>query len=177
MSRPLTTDLTTIQAAAATSQGEYQAFQMFINLDVELADRRLNTMVQETTDEVWQHIDCRTCANCCRMLHPTFSRTEVQRIAAYLGTTLEELRHRYLTPDAARGKYITQELPCPFLDGNLCSIYEVRPAVCSQYPHLARNFRSRLWQALENAAVCPIVYNVLERLKQRPGFGQRCGRD
>ena len=46
----------------------------------------------------------------------------------------------------------------------------VRPAVCANYPHLHRNFRSRLWQAIDNADTCPIVYNVLERLKQRLGF-------
>jgi len=72
--------------------------------------------------------------------------------------------------DAETGKYITQSLPCPFLDGNLCSIYEVRPAVCADYPHLHRNFRSRLWQVIDNAETCPIVYNVVERLKKTLGF-------
>ena len=81
-----------------------------------------------------------------------------------------ELRARYLTSDAETGKYITQSLPCPFLDGNLCSIYEVRPAVCADYPHLHRNFRSRLWQVIDNAETCPIVYNVVERLKKTLGF-------
>ena len=83
---------------------------------------------------------------------------------------LEELRARYLTSDAETGKYITQALPCPFLDGNLCSIYEVRPAVCADYPHLYRNFRSRLWQVIDNAETCPIVYNVVERLKKTLDF-------
>src|SRR4029453_18692251 len=41
---------------------------------------------------------------------------------------------------------------------------------CSQ--HLQRNFRSRLWQVIGNSAVCPIVYNVLERLKQHLGFDE-----
>jgi len=97
---------------------------------------------------------------------------EAQRIAAYLGLTLEEVRARYLTSDAETGKYITQRLPCPFLGGHLCSIYEIRPVVCAGYPHLQRNFRSRLWQVIDNAETCPIVYNVLERLKKSLGFVQ-----
>lgn len=166
------TDLVQIQRASAAKEDENCTFRTFVKLELEISDRRLNTVVSETTSEVWKHIDCRSCANCCRSQHPVFSRTEAQRIAAYLGLTLEEVRARYLTPDAETGRYITRELPCPFLDGNLCSIYEVRPAVCADYPHLHRNLRSRLWQAIDNAAVCPIVYNVLERLKTSLGFVQ-----
>jgi Fe-S-cluster containining protein len=167
------TDLAQIQRAAAAKEDENGVFRTFVKLELELSDRRLNTLVSETTAEVWQHIDCRTCANCCRSQHPTFSRPEVERIATYLGLSAEELRTRYLTSDADSGKYITRELPCPFLEGNLCAIYEVRPAVCAGYPHLQRNFRSRLWQNIDNAAVCPIVFNVLESLKQSLGFAER----
>ena len=164
------TDLTQMHHAALANEDENTEFRTFVKLELELSDRRLNTIVSETTSQVWEHIDCRTCANCCRMQHPVFSRTEVQRIAAYLDLSVEEVRTRYLTSDAETGKYITRDLPCPFLDGNLCSIYEVRPAVCADYPHLRRNLRSRLWQVIDNAAVCPIVYNVLERLKTTLGF-------
>ncbi|HEY7496731.1 MAG TPA: YkgJ family cysteine cluster protein [Candidatus Tectomicrobia bacterium] len=166
----LMTDLQQIQRAAAAQDAENRAFQTFVQVELAVSDRRLNTTVQETTAQVWEQIDCRACANCCRTLQPVFRRAEVQRIAAYLGVTVEHLRVHHLRPDAASGKYITQDLPCPFLDGNLCSIYEVRPAVCADYPHLQKNFRSRLWQVFDNATVCPIVYNVLQRLKQSLGF-------
>jgi Fe-S-cluster containining protein len=167
MPAAMMTDLAQIERAAVAKEDENCSFQTFVKLELELSDRRLNTIVSETTAEVWKHIDCRTCANCCRSQYPTFSRPEVERIAAYIGLSAEALRTRYLTSDADSGKYITRELPCPFLEGNLCAIYEVRPAVCAGYPHLHRNFRSRLWQTLDNAAVCPIVFNVLESLKKR----------
>ena len=170
MDDDLITDPTQIQQASEAKEQENLAFREFVKWELDLPDRRLNTLVQQTTDEVWAHIDCRTCANCCKMRHPTFSRAEMQRIAEYLGTTLEELRAQYLAFDGEEGKYTTRELPCPFLDENLCSIYYVRPAVCAGYPHLHRNFRSRTWQVVDNAGTCPIVYNVLERLKDRLGF-------
>ena len=166
----LITDLVQIQRATAAQDDENLAFRTFVKAELELSDRSLNTVVRDTTAQVWAHIDCRTCANCCRTRHPVFSRAEVQRIAAYLGVTMEHLRTHHLTSDADSGKYITRDLPCPFLDGNLCSIYEVRPSVCADYPHLRKNFRSRVWQVLDNATVCPIVYNVLERLKKHLGF-------
>ncbi|MBM3222453.1 MAG: YkgJ family cysteine cluster protein [Candidatus Tectomicrobia bacterium] len=164
------TDLIQIQRATVAKEDENLAFRTFVKLEVELSDRQLNTLVSDTTAQVWQHVDCRSCANCCRVRQPVFSRAEAERIAAYLGLTLADIRERYLKSDAETGKYITQSLPCPFLDGNLCAIYEVRPAVCANYPHLHRNFRSRLWQAIDNAETCPIVYNVVEHLKTTLGF-------
>jgi Fe-S-cluster containining protein len=164
------TDLVYIQLDSAAKEQENLAFRGFVKNDLELSDRRLNAVVQETTERVWSSIDCRTCANCCKTQQPVFSRPEVQRIADYLGMTLQDLVVHCLTSDADAGKYITRQCPCPFLENNCCTIYTVRPAVCKNYPHLHRNLRSRLWQLLDNASVCPIVYNVLESLKTRFGF-------
>lgn len=164
------TDLVYIELDSTAKEQENLAFRSFVKNDLELSDRRFNAVVQETTEQVWSHIDCRTCANCCKTQQPVFSRPEAQRIATYMGMTLQDLVAHYLTSDADVGKYITQQRPCPFLENNLCTIYTVRPAVCKNYPHLHRNQRSRLWQLLDNASVCPIVYNVLERLKTQVGF-------
>ena len=166
----LIVDIPYIEQASQAKEEENLAFREFVKADLEVPDRRLNALVQQTTQEVWAHIDCRTCANCCKTRHPTFNRSELPRIAEYLGITVAELRARYLASDPDIGKYTTRELPCPFLHENLCSIYDVRPSACSGYPHLHRNFRSRLWQVLDNAGTCPIVYHVLERLKERVGF-------
>jgi Fe-S-cluster containining protein len=170
MSEKPVTDLDHIEQTSKANEQENVDFRAYVKADLPLSDYRLNAVVQQTTQEVWAQIDCRTCANCCKTRHPLFSRTEVTRIAAYLGTTAEEVRSRYLEIDRDSAKYITRELPCPFLQDNLCSIYEVRPSVCAGYPHLHRNFRNRLWQTIDNAETCPIVFNVLERLKGRLGF-------
>jgi uncharacterized protein len=164
------TDLAYIEQASKDNEQENLKFREYVKADLDLSDYRLNAVVQQATQEVWAHIDCRTCANCCKTRHPLFSRVEVQRIAEYLGITPSELRTRYLEIDQEAAKYRTRELPCPFLKDNLCTIYEVRPAVCAGYPHLHRNFRNRLWQTIDNAETCPIVFNVLERLKHRLGF-------
>jgi Fe-S-cluster containining protein len=163
-------DLASIACACKAKAAENEAFQRYVKADLELSDYRLNTLVKRTTQEVWAQIDCRTCANCCKTRHPLFSREEIQRIADCVGLTPQELRARYLEYDRDSGRYITRQLPCPFLKDNLCTVYEVRPATCAGYPHLHRNLRSRLSQTIDNAETCPIVFNVLERLKQRLGF-------
>ena len=86
------TDLTHIEQTSKANEQENQEFRAYVRGDLDLSDYRLHGIVKEATEEVWSHIDCRTCANCCKTRHPVFSRTEVQRIAEYLGMTAAELR-------------------------------------------------------------------------------------
>jgi uncharacterized protein len=130
MSEEPITDLVHIEQTSKANEQENLDFRAFVKADLDLSDYRLHGIVKQATQEVWAHIDCRTCANCCKTRHPLFSRVEVQRIADYLGMTAAELRARYLEIDQEAAKYITRELPCPFLKDNLCSIYDVRPSVC-----------------------------------------------
>jgi uncharacterized protein len=59
--------------------------------------------------------------------------------------------------------------PCPFLgDDNHCTVYEDRPRVCQDYPHLyKKGFRSRTFGVLNNLRECPVVFNVWESLKEQ----------
>jgi hypothetical protein len=44
---------------------------------------------------------------------------------------------------------------------------EARPNDCRLFPHLhKKGFVFRLIQVVENCSICPIVFNVFERLKQ-----------
>ena len=56
MSAAMMTDLAQIQRAAVAKEDENCSFQTFVNLELELSDRRLNTIVSETTAEVWKHM-------------------------------------------------------------------------------------------------------------------------
>jgi Fe-S-cluster containining protein len=62
---------------------------------------------------------------------------------------------------------------CVFLDGNACTVYEARPHVCEYFPHLVRgegSITSRMWQFIDRACYCPIVYNSLEAFKKETKF-------
>ena len=72
---------------------------------------------------------------------------------------------RFLVRDED-GDVIFREMPCPLLSGNLCTVYEHRPNDCRSFPHLDQDeFVFRLTQAVQNCSICPIVFNVFERLK------------
>ena len=51
-----------------------------------------------------------------------------------------------------------------FLNGKLCTIYFRRPESCCAYPIFTPDFRWTLADTLEGAAVCPIIYHVLDAL-------------
>jgi len=58
-------------------------------------------------------------------------------------------------------------LYCIFLNDKSCSVYPDRPKGCRSFPHTHKHgFTSRTIGMIHNYGVCPIVYNVLERLKQ-----------
>ena len=79
---------------------------------------------------------CVKCGECCRRCDPILvGKEEVKRIAAYLGTSYKRLKRKLrLAPAERKGFFHMPGRPCPFLRGNLCSIYPVRPEVCRLFP-------------------------------------------
>ncbi len=65
------------------------------------------------------------------------------------------------------GDLVLQEVPCAFLGAdNYCSIYEVRPKACREYPHTDRKkFHQISNLTLKNVAICPAAYNIVEKMK------------
>lgn len=133
--------------------------------------RGLDTRVAEADREVWRETDCLTCANCCRKMTPTFTDTDVRRIARHLGMTREAFRERWLYRDR-KGDWMNRSQPCQFLDTktNRCGIYEVRPADCAGFPHLTRRPMTDFMQwHRQNLQYCPATYRMVELLKARVG--------
>lgn len=94
---------------------------------------------------------------------------------AILRTTPARFPADYAEESPAEGRILrrTAEKGCVFLDGNLCSVYEVRPDTCQRFPHLVRgqgSIASRMWQFIDRAAYCPIVYKSLEAFKEALKF-------
>ncbi|WP_372938079.1 YkgJ family cysteine cluster protein, partial [Seonamhaeicola sp.] len=64
---------------------------------------------------------------------------------------------------------VLQTVPCTFLGAdNYCSIYEVRPKACREFPHTDRKkFQQISNLTLKNVAICPAAFNIVEAMKQR----------
>lgn len=126
---------------------------------------KMDTIVQQLHEDVSAEIDCLSCANCCRTLGPAIYDKDIERMAKALRIKPAEVVSKYLKMDED-GDYVFRSMPCPFLlSDNYCSIYEVRPKACREYPHTDRKRFEQIYKlTVKNSATCPIVYEVLCRL-------------
>ena len=129
--------------------------------------KKLDEMFRRLHDEVFADIDCLDCANCCKTISPRFKKRDIERIAGYLNMHPKTFRLTYLEIDDD-DDWVLKKLPCPFLgEDNYCSIYEVRPKACIEYPHTnVKNMRGHLVIARKNLSVCPAVFEIVERLRK-----------
>ena len=128
----------------------------------------LDKIVQEVHTEVFREIDCTKCANCCKILGPLFTESDISRIAKHFRMRLPVFEDMYLRVDEDNDK-VFKSMPCPFLgEDNLCSIYDIRPKACREFPHTDRK---KIYQinhlTIQNTLICPAVYLFVEKLQER----------
>jgi uncharacterized protein len=113
-------------------------------------------------------IDCTTCGNCCKQLEPGLDDEEIAILANEKSMPTQSFRNEYVAFDGQ--SLFLKTKPCLFLKDCKCTIYANRPKACAGFPHLdgvQMKYKRSLW---ENYALCPIVFNVLEKLKQEFNF-------
>ena len=128
--------------------------------------KKLDQIMQDLHDEEFASTDCLQCANCCKTTGPLFTDKDVERIAKFFKMKPRQFEEQFLRVDE-EGDLVLQEVPCAFLGAdNYCSIYEVRPKACREYPHTDRKkFHQISNLTLKNVAICPAAYNIVEKMK------------
>lgn len=128
--------------------------------------KQLDQIMGSLHQEVFQEIDCLSCANCCKTTGPLFIPSDIKRISKRLKMRPNEFETNYLKVDED-GDKVLRQLPCPFLGAdNYCSIYADRPKACREFPHTDRiKFHQLTEITAKNVAVCPAVFAMMERLK------------
>lgn len=159
----LVTDPSQANRLAKELQDENWKFRAWIKANFDVDDEQLMSVVQWLTEDVTAQIDCKTCANCCRVLTTSLDREDMQRLARALDMAVPTLQATYLHRDES-GKW-ELPAPCPLLDGKLCRVYDVRPTSCREYPHLHNDFRSHSITRINDTLLCPIVFNVVQGMK------------
>jgi hypothetical protein len=165
-----------LRVLAQEQEDENWRFRDFLKHHCDIEPDKLDERVFELTKQVWADIDCTTCANCCKEVRPTFSEEDVDRLAKRLRIDRRQFIDSYLQPTdpGDDNPWRTKTTPCPFLKDNRCSVYEDRPNDCRGYPYLYEpDFATRTMAMLQRTFTCPIVYEVMERLKQTIGFPGR----
>lgn len=129
--------------------------------------KNLDYLVVEKHEETFREINCLGCANCCKTTGPLYVEKDIDRISKHLRMKPADFEAKFLRVDEDQDK-VLQNLPCFFLnDDNTCSIYDVRPKACREYPHTDRK---KIYQinnlTIQNTLICPATYVFVEKLKK-----------
>ena len=110
----------------------------------------------------FKKMDCLSCANCCKTTSPIFRDADIRRISKHIRVKEGKFISDYLKMDEEQD-YVLKSSPCSFLDNdNSCSIYDVRPLACREYPHTDRkNMFQVLEITAENSLICPAVARIV----------------
>lgn len=144
-----------------------RSFRRFLTKIEKNPPRGLDKLAERIDAEVWQEIDCLSCANCCKTMSPTFTNKDIKRIAGHFEMTAKEFREKWLYFDKADGDWMNVKQPCQFLDlrTNMCGIYEVRPADCAGFPHLKKKKMTEYIHVhKQNIAYCPATFKMVEKM-------------
>ena len=135
---------------------------VFLKKIIKKKPKNLDDKFQSAHQKAFQKIDCLECANCCKTTSPLFRDIDVTRIAKKLKCSTKEFEKNYLKRDEDND-LVLQTAPCTFLnDDNSCSIYDIRPQACREYPHTDRKKVVQVMDLTEkNMLICPAVSRIL----------------
>lgn len=156
-----------VHAAAKKLEDENLKFRVFLknHADGDELDQQFLILHRELFSEY----DCRQCGNCCRAYSTSLTEDEMDAIAAFVGSTKEEFTRQFLV-QGLDGYEL--KAPCRFLnkDGT-CQIQDCKPSECRGFPYTDKSGRlESLLSILSFAEECPVVFEMIQRLKDIYGF-------
>lgn len=158
-------DLKAFRKKASAKKAKRTAFLQKLD---DIVPEDMPKLVTEVDATVWRDVDCTTCANCCKTMTPTFTPKDIKRISAHVGMTVAEFKEKWLHKEEDTGDWVNDNQPCQFLVNDMCSIYEVRPRDCAEFPHhYKRPFDMYNDTFIQNLHRCPATFTLVERLEQR----------
>lgn len=150
------------------AKDKYKENKVFFNKLRKKPPKQLDYVMQELHYNEFERTDCLDCANCCKTTGPLFTGKDISRIAKFFKMKDQKFIETYLRVDED-GDHVLKSVPCTFLGhDNCCSIYEVRPKACREFPHTDRKkFQQISNLTLKNVAICPAAFNIVEEMKRR----------
>ncbi len=144
-----------------------KTFRRFLTRAEKMPRKLIDPLTPAIEAEVWQEVNCLSCANCCKKMTPTYTQADLKRIAPHFGQTPKQFTEQWLKRD--KNKDLVNKIqPCQFLDlkTNMCSIYSIRPYDCASFPHLSKpKFDLYAHVHKQNIDYCPATFKMVEKLK------------
>ena len=160
-------------------QKEDENYDFRTYLKIHADPDELDQQFQELHQELFSEYDCSQCGNCCKKYHGNIPEEDINQDASYLGMEADEFIDRYLKYNSAECTYETKKCPCDFWDSKTgeCLLGDCKPESCKKYPYTDKPDRmGSLLSIIDNASICPVVYEILERLKEEYHFRKRAGK-
>jgi Fe-S-cluster containining protein len=126
-------------------------------------------------NELFAGYNCCQCHNCCVRYAVELTDEDEDRIAAFLGLGKEAFVQKYM---GNTGDGYEIKPPCPFLENDgKCRVQPCKPEECRGYPYTDQPDRiGSLYGVMEFAEVCPVVFEIVQRLKDIYGFRSKVRR-
>ncbi len=156
-----------ITRIAEDKLAENDRFRLFLG---ERNSSQIDEWVSKLDQEITQKIDCTACGNCCKSLMIVVTDEEASLLSDHLQQKRENFDQQYLEK-GSNGMMLINQIPCHFLADNKCTVYDYRFAGCREFPALhIPDFKNRLFTIFMHYDRCPIIFNVVEKLKLAMGF-------
>ena len=149
------------------SKSNFASNQKIKNRLKKIKPKELDEKFEKLHEQVFEELDCLTCANCCKTTSPIFLQTDIDRLAKSFRMKSSSFIDAYLHRDE-EGDFVLNSSPCTFLSAdNTCQVYEDRPKACREYPHTDRKkMHGILELTLKNTLICPAVSKIFDRIEK-----------
>ncbi len=97
-----------------TSARKRKSLTAFLDKLDHLVPEEMPELVKKADAEVWKEVDCMECANCCKTMTPTFTKTDIKRISAHLEMKPKEFIEKWLVKEEESGDMVNTTQPCQF---------------------------------------------------------------
>ena len=143
-----------------------KSFRSFLNKTEKNPPKGIHALLPILEKQVWEEVECLSCANCCKKMTPTFTTQDLKRISAHFNQTPEAFRKQWLKKDSNKD-LVNKIQPCQFLnlEDNKCSIYSIRPVDCAGFPHLSKKKWSEYAHVhKQNIDYGPATFKMVEKM-------------
>lgn len=155
-----------LELISLKSKEDKDAFEQLRSKIKTIPVTQFDAIAHPIVEEITNKIDCTQCGNCCKQQEPGVTVEEMDALATIKNISVDEFKDRFVAWDREGVSFLCNK-PCTFLNGTICSVYSSRPNSCADFPGLHRPRLKWRWkQVEENYGICPIVFNVVERLKE-----------
>ena len=159
-----------IWEAAEKQEEENWMFRTFLKMCAD--EKELDKQFKRLHEEIFSQYDCSKCRNCCREYTIEIPKKDLEKIAKKLEMSKSLVISTFLKKEPKNENYLTQGDSCVFLNQEgACILGHCKPEACRDYPFTNQPGRmGSLMDIVQNTAICPIVFEIYERLKLEYGF-------